>query len=148
MVRGHRSAYAQSSCADSTSNSSDRRWRLLIALGRVAEAQGEVHLARSRHYEALRFASGTRNNLAMALAAEGLAGVAVLEGDGAQAALLLGLGVTFRGTAIAGDPDVARVAASARDLAGADSYDRAYARGTGMTREEAAAMLAVPAPTV
>jgi hypothetical protein len=89
---------------------------------------------------------GTLNYLVAALAAEGLAGVAALEGDGERAALLLGLGVAFRGTTIAGDPDVAQVAATARSLVDAVTYERAYDRGSCATREEAMALLALPPP--
>jgi hypothetical protein len=117
------------------------RWRLLIALGWVTLARGDLRLARSQHLEAMGYAVSTSNNLVAAHAAEGLAGVAAGDGDGEGAALLLGVGVTLRGCAIAGDPDVARVVGSARDLAGAQAYDRAYARGSSMHREAALALL-------
>jgi tetratricopeptide (TPR) repeat protein len=120
------------------------RWRVLIGLGRVAQAQGDAQLARARHREALTHAVSTLNYLVAALAAEGLAGVAALEGDGERAALLLGLGVAFRGASIAGDPDVAQVTATGRSLVDAETYERAYARGSGATREEALALLDLP----
>jgi hypothetical protein len=69
----------------------------------------------------------------MALAVEGLAGVALLEGDGERAAFLLGAGTALRGIALAGDPDVARVRAGARARIGGSAFDRAHERGTALT---------------
>ncbi len=67
--------------------------------------------------------------------AEGLAGVAMLEGDGERAALLLGVGAALRGSALAEDPDVARITTRARARIGDAAYDSAYTRGRTVTRE-------------
>ncbi|MFF3438959.1 hypothetical protein [Streptosporangium sp. NPDC002721] len=60
---------------------------------------------------------------------------------GTRAALLLGMAVALRGTAVAGDRDVTEVAARARDLAGAEAFASAYARGAAMRRDEVLATL-------
>ncbi|GGQ04229.1 BTAD domain-containing putative transcriptional regulator [Streptosporangium pseudovulgare] len=60
---------------------------------------------------------------------------------GERAALLLGAAVALRGTAVAGDRDVARTAAEARDLAGVEAFAAAFARGAAMRRDEARAVL-------
>ncbi|MFG1753435.1 BTAD domain-containing putative transcriptional regulator [Streptosporangium sandarakinum] len=60
---------------------------------------------------------------------------------GERAALLLGAAVALRGTAVAGDRDVARTAADARDLAGVEAFAAAFARGAAMRRDEARAVL-------
>lgn len=76
----------------------------------------------------------------VAVAMEGLAGTAVLAGDGERAALLLGAAVAARGGAVDGDPDVVQVAAAARRLIGTGTYATAYRRGTEMSSEEALAL--------
>ena len=66
-------------------------------------------------------------------------GLAEVE-DAERAALLLGAAVALRGTAVTGDPDVAR--AAARDRARAPpAFAAAYARGAAMTPDEARARL-------
>lgn len=77
----------------------------------------------------------------LADAVEGRAGAALLEGTGTRAALLLGMAVALRGTAVAGDRDVAGVAAGARDLVGAEVFASAYARGAAMRHDEVLAAL-------
>ncbi|GAA3419655.1 hypothetical protein [Streptosporangium vulgare] len=51
------------------------------------------------------------------------------------------MAVALRGTAVAGDRDVARVTAGARDLAGAQAFASVYARGAAMRRDEVLAAL-------
>lgn len=85
------------------------------------------------------FASATA-----AAAAEGLAGVALLEGDGEQAALLLGVGAAVRGAPVAGDPDVARVQVAARARIGEAAYQQAWQRGAAMPRDQALSLLGAP----
>ncbi|NUP77952.1 MAG: hypothetical protein HOV96_10460, partial [Nonomuraea sp.] len=59
------------------------------------------------------------------------------------AALLLGVAVALRGTAVAGDRDVAATAAAATKALGPEPFAALYARGAAMTRTEAiAAVLA------
>lgn len=51
------------------------------------------------------------------------------------------MAVALRGMSVAGDRDVARVAAGARDLAGAEAFASAFARGAAMRRDEALKVL-------
>jgi predicted ATPase/DNA-binding SARP family transcriptional activator len=108
------------------------RSRALIVLGRVAEAEGKVEEATTRHRQALLSSVDHTNSTASALAVEALAGVALLEGDPGRAATLLGAGESLRGTTMAGDPDVARVATAARELTGEHAFDSSYALGREM----------------
>ncbi|MEW9533869.1 BTAD domain-containing putative transcriptional regulator [Microbispora sp. NPDC049125] len=108
------------------------------ALGRLAEAEGDLSEARRHHGEALaliRRPEATAMDLAGV--AEGQAGPAMLEGQGERAAFLLGVGVALRGTAVTGDRDVARVAADATRLIGAERFAAAYAAGAALSRKEA-----------
>ncbi|NRQ37595.1 AfsR/SARP family transcriptional regulator [Nonomuraea sp. NN258] len=111
-----------------------------VALGWIAAALGEAAEAAERQREALTraLALGSRPHLAMA--AEGLAGVADLAGDHERAALLLGAGRAQRGLTLAGDRDVAEVAARARAALGDERYERAYARGATLTGDDLRAL--------
>ncbi|MFB8392600.1 BTAD domain-containing putative transcriptional regulator [Streptomyces yangpuensis] len=109
---------------------------IFTGLGRTAEAGQCREEARDWHEKALAIAL-KRTPADLAYAAEGLAGLAALEGDGERAALLLGAGVALRGTALAGDPDAARIEAAARALTGEDAYARAYRRGLGLGHDQA-----------
>ncbi|MFI8952055.1 BTAD domain-containing putative transcriptional regulator [Streptomyces sp. NPDC053750] len=111
--------------------------QVCTGLGRTAESEGLVDEARSWHERALDLALRHRTPADLADAAEGLAGLAVLEGAGERAALLLGAGVALRGMPVAGDPDVTRIAAAAAELTGAEAYDRAHRRGLALTQDEA-----------
>jgi tetratricopeptide (TPR) repeat protein len=68
------------------------------------------------------------------------------EGRAERAALLLGVGVAIRGMAVAGDHDVARVAAAATRALGPERFAAAYARGVAMSREDALATLTGSTP--
>jgi tetratricopeptide (TPR) repeat protein len=127
-------------CATDWKNTRARS-QVLTALGRVAETEGHAGQARSWHQQALAMALGSGSLPDVAAAAEGLAGAVLGEGDGEQAALLLGVGVGLRGTAVAGDPDIARVATAAQDLIGAGAYASAFGRGAALPRQEALALL-------
>ncbi|NBE94331.1 AfsR/SARP family transcriptional regulator [Nonomuraea sp. KC401] len=117
------------------------RAHVLTALGRLAEDTGDVSEAARRHEQAL--ASVLESPLAADLAdvAEGLAGLALVMGGRApgaeRAAELLGVGVALRGTTVAGDPDVARVTASATEVLGPEAFAAAFARGASMSAEKA-----------
>jgi predicted ATPase/DNA-binding SARP family transcriptional activator len=120
------------------------RAEILVALGQVAAAEGDTAAARDWHRQALAAVGGRWGATIAAGASEGLAGVALLEGDGEQAALLLGVGAALRGAPPAGDPDVARVAAATRAGIGEPAYRRAYQRGAAMTRDQALTLLGAP----
>ena len=132
---------ALSVCTSEAFGVQEIRSRVLVGLGRVAEAEGDAAGADSRYRQALGTVIGDGDQRAVANVAEGLAGVAVSSGDGERAATLLGAGIALRGTPVAGDPDVARVAGRARELIGDTAYASAFERGTGMSREEALALL-------
>ncbi|MEU6737737.1 BTAD domain-containing putative transcriptional regulator [Streptosporangium sandarakinum] len=120
------------------------RGRLRIALGRLAEMEGDAREALDRHLSVLSGTAWRRNPPLAALAAEGLAGVALLEGDGERAAFLLGLGVALCGASAPDgphDPDIARVGAGARSLVGDARFEAAHRRGGGLTVGQALAAL-------
>lgn len=121
--------------------------RLHTGLGRAAEAERRPDEARAWHERALRTALELHTPTDLAQAAEGLAGLAVLEGAGERAALLLGAGVALRGMPVVGDADVARTAAAAGDLTGPAPYAEAYARGRALTLEAALPLLTASAET-
>ena len=100
----------------------------LTARGRVAEDPEE---ARRFHTEAMKAAPPLASARADAL--EGLASTVAPE----RAAFLLGVAVALRGTTVAGDPHVARVAARARDALGPDAFSAAWSRGAALPRAEA-----------
>lgn len=128
---------ALSECSTGLFDSGERQGRILIALGRIAEAEGNVDEARSRHQQTLDLALSIRYMPVVAAAVEAMAGVALLDGDGERAALLLGMGKSLRGSSVPGDPDVARVIACSRMLIGDAAYTSAFERGATMPREEA-----------
>ncbi|QUQ64890.1 ATP-binding protein [Kutzneria sp. CA-103260] len=70
--------------------------------------------------------------------AEGLASLSALEGDGAQAALLLGAAVVIRGTTLVNDTEVART----RTLIG-PAFDPHYRRGQSLSRAEALSLAGI-----
>ncbi|MEU0570230.1 BTAD domain-containing putative transcriptional regulator [Nonomuraea sp. NPDC005983] len=111
---------------------------VLTALGRLAEAEGDLAEARLRHGEALAWVRACHTMaIDVAEVAEGQAGLALLEGAAERAAYLLGVAVAVRGTTVAGDRDVARIAAGATERAGADAFAAHFARGAALSREEA-----------
>ncbi|MFI7129013.1 BTAD domain-containing putative transcriptional regulator [Nonomuraea sp. NPDC050153] len=61
------------------------------------------------------------------------------------AAVLLGVGVALRGMAVAGDRDVARVAAAATEVLGPEGFAAAFAKGASMSRDDALATLTATA---
>jgi predicted ATPase/DNA-binding SARP family transcriptional activator len=113
----------------------------LSVLGFVAEARDDAATARARHRAALDEMLITRDARGMALALEGLAGAAVLDGDGAGAARLLGHASALRESdlATAGADehfDIDRAAAAARTAIGDAAYDDAFAAGRAASLTE------------
>ncbi|WP_246075024.1 ATP-binding protein [Nonomuraea terrae] len=135
------------------------RSRVYTALGRLATAKGTMMgTAQEPAQEAERFhamavaaALDSPMSTDLADAAEGLAGLvagaqvgsdATRTRDAAErAAVLLGVGVALRGLAVAGDRDVAAVAAKATRVLGPEGFAAAYASGAAMDRAEARALL-------
>jgi tetratricopeptide (TPR) repeat protein len=115
-----------------------------VALARLAEAQGdppEPHLR-----EALTAVGGSPFVSDLATVVEGHAGYALAAGRPERAALLLGAAVSLRGVPVAGDPDVTRVTAAARDLLGVSAFTTAFNRGLALHRDEVPPLLGEPAP--
>ncbi|MFE0022101.1 BTAD domain-containing putative transcriptional regulator [Amycolatopsis sp. NPDC059021] len=121
------------------------RTAAMISLGWIAVERGVAAEAGERYRLALLSGRRWHDGTAVASALEGLAGVAMLENEGERAALLLGAAVAVRGTAMAGDFDVARVRSAARNRIGTDAFDRAYGSGLTMPRQKALTTAGMPA---
>jgi tetratricopeptide (TPR) repeat protein len=132
---------ALSECSTGLFDAGERQGRILVALGRIAEAEGNIDEARSRHRQALDLALGIQYMPVIAAASEAMSGAALLDGDGERAALLLGVGRALRGSSVPGDPDVARITERSRALIGDTAYASAFERGAAMPRDEALAFL-------
>jgi tetratricopeptide (TPR) repeat protein len=132
---------ALSVCTSEAFGVHEIRARVLVGLGRVAEAGGDAAEADALFRQALALSLADGDLRAAANVAEGLAGVALCGDDGERAALLLGAAIALRGMSVAGDPDVARIAGRARELTGETAYASAFERGAAMSREEALALL-------
>ncbi|MEU3627382.1 AfsR family transcriptional regulator [Amycolatopsis coloradensis] len=102
-----------------------------ISLGWVLAAEGDADGAEELHRLALVSADSWHDSITVALAVEGLAGVALLRGDPERAAVLIGAAVTIRGTPFAVDLDAALLRTTVRERLG-DDFDRAYRRGLGL----------------
>ncbi|MFI0451186.1 BTAD domain-containing putative transcriptional regulator [Actinomadura sp. 6N118] len=102
---------------------------LLAELGFIAEQRGDSATARSLHLEGLAAARETGDPRAIALAREGLAGVAAAEGDYEEAAALLGEAAALRESVGAPLPpaergDVDRITAAVRAALGEEASMR------------------------
>jgi tetratricopeptide (TPR) repeat protein len=110
----------------------------LAILGYVAESRGLLAEARTWHTRAFGLAQEAREPRRVALALEGLAGVALLEDDALTAARLLGAATGIRrspglaaGWSLAATEriDAGRVLAGATQILGSEAADRAYNEG-------------------
>jgi hypothetical protein len=110
----------------------------LAILGFLAETDGDADTALTHHMRAFAYASETNEPRAVALALEGLAGVAQRQHDGARAARLLGAAEALRrattwrtGWTIASAEfgDVERISQRAIGHVGSDAFSEAYAIG-------------------
>jgi predicted ATPase len=102
---------------------------LLAELGFIAEQRGDSAAARSLHLKGLAAACGAGDPRAIALAREGLAGVAAAEGAYEEAAALLGEAAALRESVGAPLPpaergDVDRIAAAVRAALGGEASMR------------------------
>ncbi|WP_018219313.1 BTAD domain-containing putative transcriptional regulator [Salinispora pacifica] len=115
---------------------------LLAELGFIAELQGAAPAADSLHAESFALASAVGDPRAQALALEGLAGVAAIDGRPTRAARLLGAAAMARDSVGAPLPagergDVDRITAAARAALGAPRFAAEFDRGTGLRPEQA-----------
>ncbi|WP_051366427.1 BTAD domain-containing putative transcriptional regulator [Hamadaea tsunoensis] len=115
------------------------RLKTLRGLGWIAAATDRPVEAARLHRTLLDEAAGHRNYLLAADAVIGLAGVALLHGDGARAALLLGAARAVHGARLATDTDTALVMRAAEELIGPARYAAALAEGEAWSRDEALA---------
>ncbi|KAB8183444.1 BTAD domain-containing putative transcriptional regulator [Microbispora catharanthi] len=130
---------ALAECTTAWFNVEETRSRIYLALGWAAQNSESAAEALAWHRRALTTVPGTRRSFGMTAAvAEGVAGVALLEGDPGRSAWLLGVGAALRGAPAAGDPDVARVEGRSRAALGGEAFDRAYGQGRAYARERMA----------
>ncbi|HEY3482669.1 MAG TPA: tetratricopeptide repeat protein, partial [Streptomyces sp.] len=118
-------------------SSNSTRSAVLVALGRIAVAEGDA--ARARTYfgdAATTERAAMRFPLAGAVTAVAAAGLALLEGDPRRAAVLLGAAEALRGSPLDG-PDASDAAATARAALGDQAYATAVAEGSALSREAA-----------
>ncbi|WP_026196959.1 BTAD domain-containing putative transcriptional regulator [Sciscionella marina] len=107
---------------------------VLAELGFLAEQRADPATARKHHRRALGIAGDNSDPRAIALATEGLAGVAVLDGDHAEAARLLGEAAARRRSVGAPLPpgergDVERIGTAAKATLGARRFAAEFAKG-------------------
>ncbi|MDX2703095.1 BTAD domain-containing putative transcriptional regulator [Streptomyces sp. PA03-6a] len=108
-----------------------------IALGRIAQEEGDTALARGHLREAAGVEHGARDLPLAANLADAFAGLALAEGDPARAAELLGVASALRGTEVPAGPDAARTEGAARAALGDPAHQEAYARGAGLPADRA-----------
>lgn len=125
------------------------RARVATALGHLAAAAGAPSEAAGHYAEAVSAARDAPTTEALITALTARAAAVLLPGEdeasaAERAAVLLGAAAAARGTEIAGDPDTARVAETARAVLGPDAYDAAHTRGAALPRADVLATLTSP----
>ncbi|MFF3566060.1 BTAD domain-containing putative transcriptional regulator [Streptomyces sp. NPDC002574] len=128
---------ALSECLTGWYTGEGARAETLIALGRIALAEGRPEQARVCFLEAADPAHGARNLPLAAALAEARADLSLAEGDPAAAAELLGVARALRGPSVPALPESDRTDAAVRTALGAAGYETAYARGAGLSADRA-----------
>ncbi|TDC45158.1 AfsR/SARP family transcriptional regulator [Actinomadura sp. KC345] len=128
-------------CTSERFTAAEVRGSALVGLARLAAAEGDHGRARDLCHEALDVSSDRPIFGYQAIAAIGLADVAVAEDDGERAARLLGLAAALRHGRVPGDPDAGRIVAAARALLGDAAYEAAFAEAAALPRPRAFALL-------
>ncbi|MFC6016629.1 BTAD domain-containing putative transcriptional regulator [Plantactinospora solaniradicis] len=119
------------------------RLGVLGTLGSIAEANGDITTARRHYREVLVSTQGIWEPETISTAVEGLVGPVLRDGDAERAALLLGaIAAVQPGAASAAG--AAPAAGATRARLGDAAYERILARGAGMSREQALAVLDRP----
>ncbi|MFI6265448.1 BTAD domain-containing putative transcriptional regulator [Micromonospora sp. NPDC051006] len=119
------------------------RLAALVALGQIADALGDAPAARARYQQVIAATVGVWDVPTVGAAVEGLVAPVLRRGEGERAALLLGAAsALLSDTGAAGAAQGTPVAAAARARIGDLTFDRAFARGAGLGREQAVALLA------
>ncbi|MEU4540988.1 BTAD domain-containing putative transcriptional regulator [Streptosporangium sp. NPDC023825] len=126
-------------CTQEWYSTEEVRLRIIVELGRITASGGDGAAARAWYRRALEPAL-QRYPLLAGSAVEGLAEVALLEGDAKGAARLLGAAAALGGTAAA-DPG-AGVTAAVRARMGDAAYEEEWRAGTRTPRSGMLAMLA------
>ncbi len=121
-------------------------------LGYTAELEGDADEAEAHHIESLKIARETGDPRAVALALEGLAGVAALRGDYQRGATLIGAATALRASVDAPLPvaervDVDRATGVARSHLGESAFDLAFERGAAMALDAACNYATTVKPT-
>ncbi|MER6826438.1 BTAD domain-containing putative transcriptional regulator [Streptosporangium sp. NPDC000563] len=127
-------------CTQESYATEEIRSRVTVELGRIAASGGDAAGARAWHLRALGPAL-RRYSPPAGLVLEGLAEVALLEGDAEGAARLLGAATALGGTPAA-NLDTG-VTAAVRARTGGAAYERERRVGTRMSRSEVLAMFAI-----
>jgi hypothetical protein len=112
-----------------------------VSLGMLAEQEGDAARARRLHDEALAAAVEAQDGPVIGHVIIGYAALAVLQGDPARAALLLGGAGVIRGFFDVVGFDHGRVTDAARAALGADEFFRCFERGRAMARDEIIALV-------
>ncbi|MEV0351935.1 BTAD domain-containing putative transcriptional regulator [Nonomuraea sp. NPDC050680] len=129
--------------------SAGSRTRLMIGMGRVAEAEGDLEAAGTCYWQAVEVAVTAGAVPESAGAFELLAGLALArDGDATLAARLLGAATAVRGMSRPDEPGVADIAERARAALGEEAYAQIRREGAELTFEEAAALAGVSAATL
>ncbi|MFF5245207.1 BTAD domain-containing putative transcriptional regulator [Streptosporangium sp. NPDC000095] len=126
-------------CTQEWYTTEEIRSRITVELGRIAAAGGDGAGARAWHLRALEPALRRYSPVA-GLVLEGLAEVALLEGDATGAARLLGAATALGGTPAA-NLDTG-VTAAVRARTGDAAYEREWRAGTRLSRSEVLAVFA------
>ncbi|MBE1489884.1 AfsR/SARP family transcriptional regulator [Plantactinospora soyae] len=115
------------------------RLGVLVTLGGIAEATGDIATARRRYREVLVATQGIWEPATISAAVEGLVGPVLRDGDAERAALLLGAVAALQ-TGVSAAAAAAPVADATRARLGDAAYERILAQGSGMTRDQALAV--------
>jgi hypothetical protein len=120
--------------------------RMFGKLGCLTEQEGDLVAAARWHAKAIEAAAATEaaflpNNTLLAEVVEGVAALATARGEPARAAELLGLAHSLQGFRDAANLEVTRATAAAAAALGDEAYAAAYARGQGLTRDDALALV-------
>lgn len=139
---------ALAECTTGRFEAEESRARTYLTLGWIAQTQGDAAEALDWHRRAMATGVGGVDLFTAARMAEGLAGIALLDGDAGRATALLGAGAALRGAPPVGDADVDRVAARCRDLLGETTFDRVYGRARDILRDRMPAAMDEPLPAL